>query len=306
MNNNSKHAVFLAFTLIFINMHVGFSQSHQQASNNQVMAQTITPNSSSDIQYFTTGDGVKIAYQLDGAADKPVLVLANSMATDLHMWDDQVPTFTKYFRVLRFDTRGSGASDAPEGDYSVDRMGMDVINLLDALHIDKVDFIGLSLGGWIGQWMGIHASSRLNKLVLTNTSSYLGPEKFFNEQIQYLRGGGSLERYGDMFIHNWFDEGFDPAVVAKFRKMVLSTPRLGLASTFAAVRDADSRRTISLITTPTLVIGGINDRATPGEHSKLIAQTIPHSKLVMLPVIHLSNIEAKETFEKTVLDFLLK
>lgn len=270
------------------------------------MTHTTTQNSKTDIQYFKTGDGVKIAYQLDGAADKPVLVLANSMATDLHMWDDQIPAFTKYFRVLRFDTRGSGASDAPEGDYSVDRMGMDVINLLDALHIDKVDFLGLSLGGWIGQWMGIHASARVNKLVLSNTSSYLGPEKFFNEQIQNLRGGGSLEPYGKMFIHNWFPEDFDPAAVAKFRNMVLSTPRLGLASTFAAVRDADFRRTISLITAPTLVIGGVNDRAVPGEHSKLIAQTIPHSKLVMLPVVHITNVEAKETFEKTVLDFLLK
>ncbi|WP_201747875.1 alpha/beta fold hydrolase [Chitinophaga vietnamensis] len=286
MLHTSKYAALLIFTMIFV--YKGFGQGVDE------------------LRYFKTGDGVRIAYRLDGAADKPVLVLANSMATDMSMWDGQIPAFTKYFRVLRFDTRGSGLSDAPEGDYSVDRASMDLVDLLDSLHIDRIHFPGLSFGGWIGQWLGIHAPSRVNKLVLSNTSSYMGPEKYFNEQIQKLRNGGSLEPYAAMFIHNWFPDNFDPAEVARFRAMVLVTPPRGLAGTFAAVRDADLRKTISLITTPTLIIGGTNDRATPPEHSKLIAQTIPHSKLVMLPVVHLSNVEDKATFEKTVLDFLLK
>jgi 3-oxoadipate enol-lactonase len=261
-----------------------------------------------EIHYFTTGDGCRIAYRIDGLAGKPVLVLSNSIATNLHMWDEQIPVLTKHFQILRFDTRGNGLSAAPEGDYSIDRMGLDLLELLDSLQIDRIHFCGLSLGGLIGQWLGIHASQRIDKLILANTSSYLGPHNRWNDLIKTLQTGGSMESFADMFINNWFPKDYDqqyPDVVAKFRSMVLTTTPRGLAGSFAAVRDADMRKTISLIPHKTLIIGGMYDSVTLPGHSEAIAETVPHAKLVLLPVVHLSNVESGEVFQKTILNFLL-
>ena len=131
---------------------------------------------------ITTGDGCRIAYRFDGPADKPVLLLSNSIGTDFTMWDPQIEPFSKHFRVLRYDSRGHGASGVPTGAYSVDRLGRDVIELLDALEISLVHFLGLSLGGMVGQWLGIHAPERIDRLILANTSAYLGPADQFQTE----------------------------------------------------------------------------------------------------------------------------
>ncbi|MDF2193762.1 alpha/beta fold hydrolase [Paraflavitalea sp. CAU 1676] len=260
------------------------------------------------LQYFTTGDGVRIAYRLEGPVGKPVLALSNSIATTLHMWDDQIPVFTQHFRVLRFDTRGHGASGAPAGDYSIDRMGHDLIELLDHLQLEKVHFLGLSLGGFIGQWLAIHAGHHVDKLILVNTSPYLAPHNTWNELIKSLRTEGNMQPFGEMFIRNWFPENYQhqhPAVIATFKAMVLTTDPQGLAGSFAAVRDGDFRKTNALITNPTLVIGGLYDGVTLPTHSEDIATTIPKAKLLLLPVVHMSNVESAEPFNKAVMDFLV-
>src|SRR5260370_23231430 len=107
--------------------------------------------------FITTGEGGRIAYRFDGPADKPVLLLSNSIGTDLSMWDPQIEALTKHFRVLRYDSRGHGASDVPAGPHSVDRLGRDVTELLDALKISRLHFGGLSLGGIVGPCVSIHA-----------------------------------------------------------------------------------------------------------------------------------------------------
>jgi len=121
---------------------------------------------------ITTGDDCGIAYRFDGPEDAPILLLSNSLGTDRTMWAPQIPAFSKRFRVLRYDSRGHGGSDAPPGAYSLDRLDRDVIELLDTLGIETIDFCGLSLGGMIGQWLGIYAPNRVRRLVLANTSSY--------------------------------------------------------------------------------------------------------------------------------------
>lgn len=291
-----------------ITVQAAFGQGKQETKKNiDVMrTETIQRSKISETLYFNTSDGSRIAYRLDGAADKPVLVLSNSIATDMHMWDGQLPAFTKYFRVLRFDTRGNGVSSSPEGDYTLERMSLDILELLDSLHMDRVHFLGLSLGGFIGQWLGIHAPNRINKLILANTSPHLGPVEYFNDKISTLRSGGSMEPFANMFITNWFPKNYDPAIVAKFRAMVLATSPRGLAGSFAAVRDADLRSSLSSIKNKTLIIGGTHDGVTLPEHSELMAKSIPNSTIVLLPVVHLSNVESREVFEKTVLDFLLE
>ncbi len=257
--------------------------------------------------FITTGDGCRIAYRFDGPADKPVLLLSNSIGTDLSMWDPQIEALTKHFRVLRYDSRGHGASDVPAGPYSVDRLGRDVIELLDALKLGRVHFCGLSLGGIVGQWLGIDAPERIDRLILCNTSSYLGPTEQWNGRIASVLKADPMET-AEMFLRNWFPPALletDNPITAGIRAVLLATDPQGFAGSYAAVRDMDMRRTIKLISSPTLVIGGQYDTVTLPGHSELIAATIPGAELVMLAVVHLSNLESPDAFMNAVLEFLL-
>jgi 3-oxoadipate enol-lactonase len=261
-----------------------------------------------DRSFFTTGDGCRVAYRFDGPADKPVLVLSNSIATTLNMWDRQIQGLSQHFRVLRYDMRGHGASDVPAGAYSLDRLGRDVIEMLDALDISRVHFCGLSLGGIIGQWLGVHTPERIDRLILSNTSSYLGPAEQWDRLITSVLQAEDMSATATMFLNNWFPphmlEEKHPAI-EPFHAALLAMQAQGLAGCYAVVRDTDMRRTIALIPNPTLVIGGQYDTVTLPSHSELIAATIPGSKLVMLPAVHLSNIEYPTEFLKAILDFLL-
>jgi len=260
-----------------------------------------------ELSFFTTGDGVRLAYRLDGAAGAPALVLSNSIGTDLRMWDAQIAGLARHFRVLRYDARGHGASDAPDGAYSLDRLGRDVLELMDGLGIGRAHFLGLSLGGFVGQWLGVHAPERIDRLVLANTSSYLGPAPQWDQRIAAVLRAPDLDETAGLFLRNWFPapmlEGEDPRV-EPFRAMLLATDRRGFAGSYAAVRDADLRRSIALIVSPTLIVAGRDDTVTAASHSEAIAATVAGSRLVVLPAVHLSNIECPAEFLGEVLDFL--
>ncbi|NIC06585.1 alpha/beta fold hydrolase [Halomonas sp. DX6] len=258
--------------------------------------------------FFTTGDGVRIAYRIDGPAESPVLVLSNSIATDLGMWEHQVPELSEHFRVVRYDMRGHGESYVPAGAYSIDRLGRDVLELLDSLDIQRVHFLGLSLGGFVGQWLGIHAPERIDRLILSNTASYLGPAGQWDEIIAAVLEAEDMQETAERFLHNWFpirllEDG--SAAVEPFRTTLLAMDRQGLAGSYAAVRDTDMRRTIALITNPTLVIAGEHDPVTTVSHSEAMAATIPGAKLTVMPAAHMTHIEFPEAFMRAVLDFLL-
>jgi 3-oxoadipate enol-lactonase len=257
--------------------------------------------------FLTLGDGTRIAYRVDGDAHLPTLVLSNSIATDLHMWDGQVPALARHFRVLRYDFRGHGGSSVPDGAYSLDRLGRDVLELMDALAIGRAHFLGLSLGGFVGQWLGIHAPERIDRLVLSNTSSYLGPGAQWDARITAVLQAPDMTRTAGEFLANWFPadmlERGSPQV-DPFRARLLATDPRGLAGAWAAVRDADMRRTIALIPRPTLVIAGRDDTVTSADHGERIAATIPGARLVVLPAVHLPNVERPQEFLQVVLDFL--
>jgi 3-oxoadipate enol-lactonase len=256
---------------------------------------------------LATGDGARLAYRIDGSSDRPTLLLANSIATTLHMWDGQIAELSRRFRVVRYDMRGHGASSVPPGAYSIDRFGRDVIELLDALRIERTHFLGLSLGGSVGQWLGIHAPERIDRLILSNTSSYLGPAGQWDQLIAATLQAPDMSASAAMFMRNWFPshmlEPEDP-VVAKFRSMVLATDPRGLAGAFALVRDTDMRRTIALIDRPTLVIAGEHDAVTTASHGRAIAGTIPGAQLRVLSTVHMPNVERPAEYLETVLHFL--
>lgn len=256
--------------------------------------------------HVTTGDGTRIHYRFDGAEANPVLLLSNSLGTVLEMWDPQMSALAERFRVLRYDSRGHGRSDAPAGPYSIERLGRDAVELLDALDIDTALFCGLSKGGMVGQWLGINAPERIGRLVLANTSAFIGSPEVWNTRIETVRRDGMAAIVPGV-IDRWFTPRFqkaDPAAVERIAAMLRDTPPEGYAACCAAVRDMDQHADIAGIGVPTLVISGTHDLATPPAQSQLIAASIPGAALVDLDAAHLSNVEQADLFTRNLIGFL--
>ena len=152
-------------------------------------------------------DGCTIHVEVEGPERAPVLMLSNSLGTDLHMWDEQVAPLTQHFRLVRYDRRGHGKSDVPKGPYSMARLGRDVVGVLDGLGIAKINWCGLSMGGMVGMWLGANAGNRIDKLILSNTSSYFPDRTMWEGRIKLVREKG-LEGIVDANMERWFTSRF--------------------------------------------------------------------------------------------------
>jgi len=247
-----------------------------------------------------------IHYALEGPAESPVLMFANSLGADFSMWNAQVPELQKKFRVLRYDTRGHGQSSYTPGSYSIEQLAKDVIALLDALDVDRVHFCGLSMGGMIGMRLGAHAPERLNHLVLCNTGAKIGTTEAWNARIEAVRKNG-MKSVASAVVERWFTPAFRqkaPATIANTLKMLEETNPDGYAACCSAVRDFDFREQVSNIRLPTLVISGAHDPATPPADGRFLAQQIPGARYVELNAAHLSNIEDQDRFTAELAAFL--
>ncbi|MBS1842350.1 MAG: 3-oxoadipate enol-lactonase [Acidobacteria bacterium] len=255
---------------------------------------------------FADLSDVRIHYSLTGPESAPVLVLCNSLGSNFSMWDPQLPDFSKYFRLLRYDTRGHGQSSAPPGPYTIELLASDVLYLLDALHLDRVNFCGLSMGGQIGMWLGIHAANRLYKVVLCNTGAKIGTADSWNTRIDTVLKNG-MKEVAPLIASRWFTpehQSAHPEIFAYAVKMIRSSNPQGYAACCAALREFDASNRLSAISVPTLVVAGSNDPATPPVDGRYIADQIPGARFLELPAAHLSNIEAAAAFSSAVLNFL--
>jgi 3-oxoadipate enol-lactonase len=251
-------------------------------------------------------DGCALNVEVEGRPDAPPLMLSNSLGTDLSMWEPQAKPFVERFRLIRYDRRGHGKSAVPNGPYSMERLGRDVLGILDRLGIAQVDWCGLSMGGMVGQWLGANAPHRVRRLVLANTLCYFPAKDAWNERIALVRRGG-LAAIADATMARWYTKAFiarEPATIARTKAMVLATPPAGYIANSEAVRDMDHRDLLPKITAPTLVIAGQHDVATPLEGAEFIRDRIPGAKLTTLDAGHLSNIEQAHGFTRAVLAFL--
>lgn len=258
---------------------------------------------------LTSGDAI-LNYRVDGNDYAPPLILSNSLGTDLEMWSPQLQLLAANFRVIRYDTRGHGASSVPPGPYTLDQLGNDVLALLDHLQIERAHFCGLSMGGLTGLWLAIHAPQRLSRVVLANTGAKIGTPDTWNSRIDALHDAGPTglpESMCDAVVERWFTgrhRELAPAGVARIRQMLTETSGAGYAANCGAIRDADLRAQLMLIRVPVLVIAGTHDPSTPPALGHEIADAIPDAQYVELDAAHLSNLEQAGAFNAAVLRFL--
>jgi 3-oxoadipate enol-lactonase len=252
-------------------------------------------------------DGCRIHVEVEGPEQAPVLMLSNSLGTNLHMWDDQVAAFTRHFRVVRYDRRGHGQSEVTKAPYSMERLGRDVLAVLDGLGIEKMNWLGLSIGGMVGMWLGANAPSRIDKLILSNTGAYFPDRSVWDGRVKLVREKG-LTAVVDGTMERWFTKQFreaSPEATARIRSMFLTTNPEGFCGCGEAIRDMDHRPLLAKIGAPTLVIAGRYDTGTPLEAGEFIAQHTPNARLAVLETAHIANVEEPKLYADTVLDFLL-
>jgi 3-oxoadipate enol-lactonase len=253
-------------------------------------------------------DGTPINVSVEGKARAPVLMFSNSLGTDLHMWDEQAKAFARDYQVVRYDQRGHGKSGAPAGPYSIERLGRDVLAILNALELPRVTYCGLSMGGMTGMWLARTAPVRCDKLIFANTAPKSQTPDSWNTRIGMVRAKG-LDAIADAVMNIWFTPEFrekDPKAIAHMRAMMISHNPIGYVGCCAAIRDMDQRWAIGDIKLPSLIIAGRGDKATPLSDSEFMASRIAGAELVVLEAGHISNVEQSANFTGALEKFLAK
>jgi 3-oxoadipate enol-lactonase len=252
---------------------------------------------------------IQVNYELSGKKGAQVVVLSHSLSSSLLMWDPQMDALSPYFQVLRYDIRGHGGSDAPSGAYTLELLAEDVIKLLDALEIDRVHFVGLSLGGMIGQRLAVNDSRRLKSLTLCDTAAMVPAEAqpLWQERMDKARKEG-MKALSDQTMERWFTPSFLKQkfkILALIREQLLATPVSGYIGCAEAIRRLNYLDRLSEIKIPTLIMVGEDDPGTPVSASEAMQERISNSTLVKLPSArHLSNVEQAEAFNAALLKFL--
>lgn len=250
-----------------------------------------------------------INYEFEGPPGAPVVTFSHSLAAALDLWSFQVNPLLARYRVLRFDTRGHGGSSATAGAYTMEMLTRDLVGLLDYLKIRKTHFVGISLGGMIGQIFAVKYPDRLGKLVLCDTSASTAPEMLpvWEERIRVAETKG-MEALADQTLERWLSRSFQEDwtdFTERVRRMILQTPVPGYVGCSRAISTFDFESELPGIKAPTLIMVGEKDESTPVSTAEAINRRIPGSELFIVPnALHLSNVEGGFVFNDKLLSFL--
>jgi 3-oxoadipate enol-lactonase len=250
---------------------------------------------------------VRLHHAIDGPLTGPVVAFANSLGTDLRVWDAFLPHLPPGVRTLRYDMRGHGLSDAPEGDYWMGDLVADAAGLLDHLGLSGVTFVGLSIGGAVAQGLAAERPDLVRAMVLCNTAAKIGAPQSWRERIAAIRAGG-IEAIADGVMERWFSRHFResrPDDLALWRHMLTRTPRHGYIGCCAALAETDLRESTARLTLPTLAIAGSEDGATPPDLVRETAETIPGARFELIRGAgHIPCVEAPAEVGRLISAFL--
>lgn len=255
---------------------------------------------------FVQVDDVRLHVRTDGDPAHPCVVLSNSLGTDLTMWDAQAAALARDLYVVRYDTRGHGRSGLGTAPVTLERLGRDVVGLLDLLSIPRAHFCGISMGGLTGQWLGIHAPRRLDRLVLANTAARIGAGDAWRARAAQVRADG-LAAVADGAAARWFTPGFiarEPHVVGRMIGRLREQDPEGYAACCEALADADLRDAVDTIAVPTLIVAGDADPVTTVADAAWMRDRIPGAEVVALRASHISSVEAATQFTHALAAFL--
>lgn len=254
-------------------------------------------------------NGIDVNYSLDGPEDATTVTLSNSLLTNYTMWDGQMPGLTERYRVLRYDTRGHGGTEVTPGPYSFELLTEDAFALHQALGIEKTHFVGLSMGGMIGQLMAVRHPELLLSVTLCDTTSRMPDPSIWEGRIAAAQSGG-IEAVVDGTLERWFTPSMherNPGEIARIAEMIRGNTVEGFCANCHAIMELNQPGILKDIKTPTMIIVGADDPATTPEMSRIIHAEIAGSELAVLPeAAHLANVEQPDAFNETLLSFLAR
>ena len=254
-------------------------------------------------------NGIETYYELHGKEGMPWLVLSHSLACSTRMWDEQIAAFKERYRILGYDTRGHGSSQAPAGAYTLEQLADDLKALLDRVGISRAHYCGLSMGGMIGQTFALKYPGTFTTLVLADTTSRMPAEALptWQDRIRSAETKG-MQPLVEPTLARWFTEPYrkaQPQTMQRIGNLIGSTPVAGYVGCCHAIPQINLSARLKDIRTPILIIVGEDDPGTPVAMSKEIHESAPGSKLVVLPkAAHLSNIEQSVAFNRALDEFL--
>lgn len=251
-------------------------------------------------------DGVRLHYEISGYGGAPILVLVNSLGSNLNMWNKVLPAFEDGFRVLRSDLRGHGRSEVAGEAFTIEQLGRDVLRLMDEVGAERASICGVSLGGLVGLWLGIHAPDRLNRLILANTAARIGSREKWEQRIETVKAVG-MEALSATTLEGWFTPTYrnkHPREMERIRGMIAATDPQGYTACCAVLREADLRADAVRVKAASLVITGTHDPATPPADGRTLHAAIQHSSYVELNASHMSAWECGDEFAGAVVGHL--
>ncbi len=247
---------------------------------------------------------VALAFEAEGVGFP--LLMGSSLGTDSRLWVHIGTALSDSRRVIRYDHRGHGMSPVPDGDYTLEQIATDALELMDSLGIECADYCGVSMGGMVGMWLAAHHPSRIRRVVLASTSSHMAPQQPWIDRAALVRAEG-MASVVEPTLERWLTPEFlavESPELRATREQLLDTDPQGYAGCAMAVGQMDLRDDLASITAPSLVIVADDDPSTPPSHGTLIAETIGGAGLVRVAGRHLALVEQPEVFVGIIREFL--